>query len=218
MRFLSVSLVFLLLINGCFFSKPSGESEKSSPQTHERASTVAAPPGQSKNHASIGGENHLHAEEAIGEAAKLLKEHNELQPTETEAKALADYRESLRQDKGEAMESLRVFKKLVLSNPDAAKEALSKFAKLTYGEHAFVEAWSALYFRLVRDGKGPLSDHIRLTELDLQMLMDKDPEKHAEFIRNARRTLEQYEVMAKMCKLQGETPETFEMKFTLILE
>ena len=104
-----------------------------------------------------------------------------------------------------------------VNTTNAAQDKLSEHAKIRYGAHPNVKKWVNLCFRLARDGKGPLSDHILLIELEVQMLSDIDPEKYSMVIKNLQRVLKQYEVMAKMAKREGKTPETFEMEYRLEL-
>lgn len=209
MRFIIVSFICLPLIAiGCLFSKPSGEATKNSEQTNNYLSTSGTTSIQPQVNPS-------YTKDDIKDSTNLIKEFKELEPTEAEAEALANYRDTLKQDKGVEMEHLRTFKKLLSTDLALARDELLKYAKIRFGDHPVLDKWLNLCFRLVHDGKGSLSDHIHLLELELQMLSDKAPEKYSMEIKSLRRARKQYEVMAKMAKSEGKTPETFEMEFIL---
>ena len=156
-------------------------------------------------------------QETRNDIGSLLHEYEKLKPTGAEAEALAKAIEEQKSDESEGMELYRSFIKLLPTNPKAAKNKLSEHAEIQYGVHPNVNKWVNLFFRLARDGKGPLSDHILLIELEIQMLTDIDSEKYAMEIKNLNRVLKQYAVMTKMAEREGKTPEKYEMEFRLEL-
>lgn len=156
-------------------------------------------------------------QETRDDMGSLYHEHEKLKPTGAEAEALAKAIEGQKSDKSEGMELYRSFIKLLPTNPKAAENKLAEHAEIQYGAHPNVNKWVNLFFRLARDGTGPLSDHILLLELEVQMLTDIDSEKYSMQVKNLKRVLKQYAVMTKMAEREGKTPETYEMEFRLEL-
>lgn len=121
---------------------------------------------------------------------------------------------SIKSIEAEAQKHFMAFHSLLPTDPESARAELSKYITTLYGEHSLTSEWVQLVFRMMRNGKGSLSDQIRLIELKVQMLKDVYPEMHAESIEMLEKTLKQLDGMAKILKNQGENPETFEMEFT----
>ncbi|MDE0556193.1 MAG: hypothetical protein OXI24_18425 [Candidatus Poribacteria bacterium] len=210
MRFIIFSFICLpLVVVGCFFSKSPKDPPKSNQQDSDHLSTIR---GATSIQPPV---NPTYTKDDIQDSTNFIKEFKSLEPTPAEAEALANHLNALKQDKDSEMEHLRAFKKLLSTDSTLARDELVKYAKIRFGNHPILDEWLGLYFRLVQDGKGPLSDHIHLLELELQMLGNKDPEKYSMEIKSLRRARKQYEVMTKMAKSEGKTPETFEMKFIL---
>ena len=112
-----------------------------------------------------------------------------------------------------ALKCLARFESLKVKAPDAARNQLSEIVKIRFGTHDLTAEWIALYFRLSRHGKGQLSDLKRLVELEIRMLTDVSPEKHAEQINRHRQTLKTYDELMTALKNRDKDPETVLMDF-----
>lgn len=115
--------------------------------------------------------------------------------------------------KSEALKRLARFESLKVKDPDAARIELSEIVKVRFGAHNLADEWIALYFRLSRDGKGQISDLKRLVELEIRILTDVGPERHAEQIDRHRQTLKRYDELVIILKNENKNPETTVMDF-----
>ena len=108
----------------------------------------------------------------------------------------------------------RMFVSLVSTNPEEAKDELSKYVKKLFGNHPLSEEWMRLYFHRARNGETTLADHQRCLELEVEMLTDIDAEKHAKRIENHRNTLKYNADLIKRFKSKGINPEGVIVKIT----
>lgn len=105
-------------------------------------------------------------------------------------------------------EPLQTFKKLLKTNPDAARVELQNVAKTLFGEHILTEEWVPLYYRLNREGTDYLSDLKRMSELEIRMLTAVDAKKYAKQIKHHRERLIHYDELSKIAVDEAPTPET----------
>ena len=219
-------ICLLLILPGCLLFNASQKSSENSQQTDKPLSAndpESTDLIQEQKNLKPASEERDALEETRKEQetrddmGSLYHEHEKLKPTGAEAEALAKAIEGQKSDKSEGMELYRSFIKLLPTNPKAAENKLSEHAEIQYGAHPNVNKWVNLFFRLARDGTGPLSDHILLLELEVQMLTDIDSKKYSMQVKNLKRVLKQYAVMTKMAEREGKTPETYEMEFRLEL-
>ena len=69
---------------------------------------------------------------------------------------------------------LQAFQKLLKTDPEAARAELQDVAKTLFGEHRLVEEWVPLYFRINQEGTEHPSDFVRVSELEIRMLIAID--------------------------------------------
>ncbi len=108
----------------------------------------------------------------------------------------------------------RSFVSLISTNPEAAKDELSKYVKKLFGNHPLAEEWMQLYFQRARNGETTLVDNQRYLELEIEMLTDIDAEKHAKRIEDHRNTLKHHADLIKRFKSEGINPEGVIVKIT----
>ncbi len=89
---------------------------------------------------------------------------------------------------------LQAFQKLLKTDASAARAELHAFAERIFGDHALVEEWVPLYFRIRKDGTTHLSDLKRVSELEIRMLERIDPEKYAEQIQHHQKKIKRSSV------------------------
>ena len=118
----------------------------------------------------------------------------------------------------EALKHLVKFNSLKKTNPEAARAKLSEIAKIRFGTHALVNEWIALYFRLIREEKGLISDVKRVSELEIQMFTDASAKKYAEPIEHHQKALKQYDELVKTLTKQGKNLETVKVDFKSIFD
>ena len=94
-----------------------------------------------------------------------------------------------------------------------ARAKISTVAQIRFENHPLTDEWRALYFRLSRDGKGTLSDVKRLSELEIRMFTDIDPEEYAAPIEKHHGLMKLYDKFIKQFKDAGKNPEIFQMDF-----
>ena len=109
------------------------------------------------------------------------------------------------------------FKALLLTDPGASRTELAQAAKYWFKEHPLTDEWVELFFRLNRDGKGTLSDHIREAELQIQMLSETDPKGRATTIEIIREHLEWKKQFAKTLENEGQDPNIYELTFEIAI-
>ncbi len=124
----------------------------------------------------------------------------------------------MHEDTDAEVKHLLEFQRLVNTDPEAARTALSKSSEIKFGKHPLVKEWEQLFFRLLRDKKGTILDLKRFNELHLQMLKDIDPEKNAKEIEYLQNALKKQEFLIESIRKQGDSPETFESEFSLSIE
>lgn len=98
-------------------------------------------------------------------------------------------------------------------NAREARAKISIVAQIRFKNHPLTDEWRALYFRLSRDGKGTLSDVKRLSELEIRMFIDIDPEEYAAPIEKHHGLMKLYDKFIKQFKDAGKNPEIFQVDF-----
>ena len=109
-------------------------------------------------------------------------------------------------------EHLETFKKHLPTDPSAARTELHKVAKKLFGKHMLAEEWVPLYFRLSQEETEHLSDLKRVSELEIRMLIDINPQTYAKQIQHHREILEQYDKLTKNFEDTSPTSETHEQE------
>ncbi len=98
-------------------------------------------------------------------------------------------------------------------NPREAQAKVNTVAKIRFENHSLTDEWRALYFRLSRDRRGTLSDVKRLSELEIRMFTDIDPEEYSEPIQKHRGLMKLYDQVIKKFKDAGKNPDIFQVDF-----
>ena len=96
-------------------------------------------------------------------------------------------------------------------NARGARAKISTVAQIRFENHSLTDEWRALYFRLSRDGKGTLSDVRRLSELEIRMFTEIDPEEYAAPIEKHHRLMRLYDKFIKQFKDAGKNPTIFQV-------
>lgn len=113
-------------------------------------------------------------------------------------------------DDVEALEKhVNAFTALLPTDKKAARAELDMLAKVQFGEHPLVKEWTDIMFQMSCDGKGLLTDHLKMVELELQMYRDVNPRKYAEHIA----VYESGLVQLKSAGSMAEDPESLELDF-----
>ena len=105
------------------------------------------------------------------------------------------------------VEPLQTFKKLLKTDPDAARVELQNVAKTLFGEHILTEEWVPLYYRLSREGTDYLSDLKRVSELEIRMLTAVDVKEYSKQIKHHRERLKHYDELSKIAVDEAPIPE-----------
>ena len=108
----------------------------------------------------------------------------------------------------------RTFVSLISTNPEAAKDELSKYVKKLFGNHPLAEEWMRLYFHRARNGETTLVDSQRCLALEVEMLTDIDAGKHAKRIEDHQNRLKHNADLIKRFKSEGINPENVIVKIT----
>ena len=124
------------------------------------------------------------------------------------------------EDIDEELKHLIAFQALLKTDPEAARNELSKAIEIKFGHHPLRKEWGDLFFRMAQDKKGTILDLKRFNELQLQMLKDIDPKtpKQMAEIESLQKALKQQTLIIEAVKKQGDTPETFETEFNFSIE
>ena len=124
------------------------------------------------------------------------------------------------EDIDEEMKHLIAFQALLKTDPEAARNELSKATQIKFGNHPLRKEWEHLFFRMARDKKGTILDLKRFNELQLQMLKDIDPKTPNQLveIESLQKALKQQTIIIETLKKQGDNPETFETEFNFSIE
>ena len=118
------------------------------------------------------------------------------------------------------MKHLIAFQSLLQTDPEAARNELSKATEIKFGHHRLRKEWEDLFFRMAQDKKGTILDLKHFNELQLQMLKDMDPKTPNQIaeMQSLQKALKQQILIIEALKKQGDTPETFETEFNFSIE
>ncbi len=118
------------------------------------------------------------------------------------------------------MKHLIAFQALLKTDPEAARNELSKATEIKFGHHPLRKEWEGLFFRMAQNKKGTILDLKRFNELQLQMLKDRDPKTPNQMaeMESLQKALKQQTLIIEALKKQGDTPETFETEFNFSIE
>ena len=210
--FIAIFLCCLLVVMGCHSSKPLGESGETYAPNH--LSDAAAEDGSDASHVERG--------TPVAESRPTQTDDNRI-ADDTAVASPAQPSQSLFQwgnrnptDYGwneEALQRMSVFESLLLTDPAAARAAMTEVAEIRFGKHSLADEWSELSFRLARDRAGNALDIKRYLELEIQLLTAVDAETHAKGIQEHQVSLTQINLLVQLMKSQGDNPASIELEF-----
>lgn len=130
------------------------------------------------------------------------------------ARELRDTTPQMEHTHDEADKHHRTFVSLISTDAEGAKEALSKYVKMQFGEHPLAEEWKELYFLRVQDGETTLAEDQRYLQLEIQILTDVDAEKHAKRIREQRKVQEHNAELIERLAKDGINPDDVKVEIS----
>lgn len=99
--------------------------------------------------------------------------------------------------------------------PNTGIAILREIGSLYYGAHPLKEEWVKIYQAMLWDNETDIRDLNRLLEIEIQMLTDINPSKHAELIERKKNALKHTKAQTFVLKffLAGNLKRTFRVKW-----
>lgn len=101
--------------------------------------------------------------------------------------------------------------------PNTGIGILREIGSLYYGAHPLREEWVKIYQAMLWDNETDIQDLNRLLEIEIQMLTDINPSKHAELIERKKNALKHTEAHTFVLRflLAGNLKRTFPVKWRI---
>lgn len=219
MRFLIASaLCILLVVMGCYSSKPSGESRETPVPNHRPVGDADATAGENGDDSPHVERGTTGAEPAPIQTDDTLAADNPAAEASKQASHQAfDWGNINPTDYGwtdEGIQRMKVVATLLSTDLEAARAAMTEVAEIRFGKHPLADEWNQLFFRLFRAQKANVLETKRWLELEIQLLTAVDAETHAKAIQEYQVGLTQLELLIRLIKSQGDEPGSIEAEFT----
>lgn len=151
MRFLIVSsLCILLVVMGCYSSKPSGESWETPVPNHLPVSDADATAGENGNDSPHVERGTTGAEPAPIQTDDTLAADNPASEASKQASHQAfDWGNINPTDYGwtdEGIQRMKVVASLLSTDTEAARAAMTEVTEIRFGKHPLADEWSQLFF------------------------------------------------------------------------